>query len=169
MTQNTNDATNDATNDTSTRDPRRARLVGRILRFLMAGFLIATVVPHYLGASWQWNLKIVAAIGALTLLYTAMHLIITKYVPHLNRWLGAVLAITPAVLFFVLGGGIGQMAALSYIGGSLFVDSFNGDSGCEVMALPGIFSGERTHLACILFTPLDWIEQKLTLKRKIFG
>jgi len=135
----------------------------------MAGFMIAMVVPHYLAASWQSNLKIVAAIGALTILYTAMHLIISKYVPHLHRWLGAVLAITPAVLFFVLGGGIGQMGAISYIGGSLFIDSINGDSGCEVMALPAIFTGERTHLACILFSPLDWIEQKLSLDRKIFG
>ena len=169
MTQTTNDATNDTTNDTSTRDPRRARPIGRILRFLLAGFMIATVVPHYMGASWQSNLKIVAAIGALTILYTAMHLIISKYVPHLNRWLGAVLAVTPAVLFFLLGGGIGQMGALSYIGGSLFIDSINGDSGCEVMALPGIFSGDRTHLACILFSPFDWIEEKLTFDRKIFG
>ncbi len=159
----------DTTNDTSTRDPRRARPIGRILRFLLAGFLIAMVAPHYLGASWQSNLKIVAAIGALTILYTAMHLIISQYVPRLNRWLGALLAITPAVLFFLLGGGIGQMGAISYIGGSLLIDSINGDSGCEVMALPGIFSGERTHLACIVFTPLDWIEEKLTFERQIFG
>jgi hypothetical protein len=135
----------------------------------MAGFLIVTVAPHYLGASWQSNVKIVAAIGALTILYTAMHLIVSKYVPRLNRWLGAVLAIIPAVLFFLLGGGIGQMGAMSYIGGSLFIDSFNGDSGCEVMALPGIFMGERTHLACLLFSPLDWIEEKLTFERRIFG
>ncbi len=169
MTDTTNGTTNDATNDTSTRDPRRARPVGRVLRFLMAGFMIAMVVPHYLAASWQSNLKIVAAIGALTILYTAMHLIISKYFPQLNRWLGAVLAITPAVLFFVLGGGIGQMGAITYIGGSLIVDSINGDSGCEVMALPAIFTGERTHLACILFSPLDWIEKKLSLERKVFG
>jgi hypothetical protein len=83
--------------------------------------------------------------------------------------LGALLAITPAVLFFMLGGGIGQMGAISYIGGSLFIDSINGDSGCEVMALPGIFIGERTHLACIVFSPFDWIEEKLSFKRKIFG
>jgi len=139
------------------------------LRFLMAGYLIAMVAPHYLGASWQSNLKIVAAIGGLIILYTALHLIISKYVPRLNRWLGALLAITPAALLFLLGGGIGQMGAMSYIGGSLFIDSFNGDSGCEVMALPGIFSGERTHLACILCSPLDWIEEKLTFERRIFG
>ena len=142
-------------------ETRRARPIGRILRFLMAGYLIVTVAPHYLGASWQANLKIAAAVGGLVILYTGMHLIITKYVPSLNRWLGALLAITPAVLLFVLGGGIGQIGSMSYIGGSLFIDSLNGDCGCEVMAVPGIICSERTHLVCIAFTPLDWLEQKL--------
>ncbi len=139
----------------------RARPIGRILRFLMAGYLIVTVIPHYLTASWQSNLKIAAAIGGLIVLYTVMHLVIAKYVPRLNRWVGALLAIIPAALFFLLGGGIGQMGSASYIGGSLFIDSLNGDSGCEVMAIPGIISNERTHLVCIAFSPLDWLEQKL--------
>jgi hypothetical protein len=159
----------ETTNDTATRDPRRARPIGRILRFLLAGYLIATVTPHYLGASWQSNLKIAAAIGGLIVLYTAMHLIISKYVPRLNRWLGAFLAVIPAALLFFIGGGIGQMGALSYVGGSLLVDSFNGDSGCEVMAVPGILFNKRTHLACIVFSPFDWLEEKLSLERKVFG
>ncbi len=151
----------ETTIDTITRGPRSARPIGRILRFLMAGYLIATVIPHYLEASWQSNLRIAAAIGALVLLYTGMHLVISKYVPHLNRWLGAVLAVIPAVLFFLLGGGIGQMGSMTYIGSSLFIDSLNGDAGCEVMAIPGLISNERTHLVCIAFSPLDWLEQKL--------
>lgn len=150
----------ETTIDTVT-SPRRTRPIGRILRFLLAGFLIARVAPHFLTASWQSNLKIAAAIAGLIVLYTAMHLIIGKYVPRLNRWLGAVLAVVPAALLFIIGGGIGQMGALSYVGGSLFIDSLNGDSGCEVMAIPGMVSGDRTHLACILFTPLDWVEQKV--------
>ncbi len=147
--------------ETAPSNTSRARPIGRILRFLMAGYLIVTVIPHYLGASWQANLKIGAAIGALIILYTGMHLLIAKYVPRLNRWLGALLAITPAVLLFFLGGGIGQMGSLSYIGGSLFIDSLSGDSGCEVMAVPGIICSERTHLVCIAFSPLDWLEQKV--------
>lgn len=152
---------NDATIATGTVNSRRARPIGRILRFLMAGFLIASVVPHYLAASWQSNFKILAAIVSLVVLYTVMHLIISKYVPHLNRWLGGVLAIIPAALLFFAGGGIGQMGALSYVGGSLLIDSLNGDCGCEVMAVPGMVCGERTNLACILFSPIDWVEQKL--------
>ena len=151
----------ETTIDTITASPSRARPIGRILRFLLAGFIIATVAPHYLTARWQSNLKIGAAIVSLTVLYTAMHLIIAKYVPRVNRWLGAVLAVIPAAVLFFVGGGIGQMGALSYVGGSLFIDSLNGDCGCEVMAVPGMVCGKRTHLACILFTPLDWVEQKL--------
>lgn len=156
-------------NDTATRDPRRAGPIGRILRLLLAAYLIATVAPHYLSASWQSNVKIAAAIGGLIILYTAMHLLIAKYVPRLNHWLGALLAITPAALLFLFGGGIGQMGALSYVGGSLLVDSLNGDSGCEVMAIPGVICNERTHLVCIAFSPFDWLEQKLFLQRKVFG
>ena len=139
----------------------RARPIGRILRFLMAMYLVATAAPYILAASWQSNLKIAAAVGGLLVLYTGMHLLIANYVPHLNRWLGALLAVTPAALLFLLGGGIGQLGSLSYIGGSLFIDSLTGDSGCEVMAVPGIICKERTHLVCIAFSPLDWLEQKV--------
>jgi len=141
---------------------RRAGLVGRLLRLLLAGFLILTVAPHYLSASWQNNLKIVASIAGLLIFYTVLHLLIARYVPRLNRWLGALLAITPASLLFLFGGGIGQMGALTYIGGSLLIDSLNADIGCEVMAVPGIVCGKRTHLACIVFSPFDWLEQKLS-------
>jgi hypothetical protein len=151
----------EATIETAASNTTRARPIGRILRLLMAGYLIVTVIPYFLQAGWQANLKIAAAIGGLIILYTGMHLVIAKYVPRLNRWLGALLAIVPAALLFLLGGGIGQMGSLSYIGGSLFIDGLNGDSGCEVMAVPGMICNERTHLACIAFTPLDWLERKL--------
>ena len=159
----------EAINETGPAGASRARPIGRILRFLMAGYLLATVIPHYLTASLQSNLKIAAVIGGLLVLYTAMHLVIAKYVPRLNRWLGALLAIIPATLLFLLGGGIGQMGSLTYIGGSLLIDSFNGDGGCEVMAIPGMLLKKRTHLVCIAFSPFDYIEEKLFFERKIFG
>jgi len=155
--------------DTTTQDSHRAGPIGRILRFAMAGLLTAMVTPYFLTTSLQSNLKIAATVGGLLILYTIMHLVISKYVPHLNRWLGAVLAVIPVTLLFLLGGGIGQLGAMSYVGGSLFIDSLNGDGGCEVMAIPGIIFGKRTHLVCIGFSPFDWLEEKLTLRRKIFG
>ena len=53
------------------------------------------------------------------------------------------------------------MASVGYIGGSLLIDSINGDAGCEVMAVPGMLLKRRTHLACLVFSPLDWLEDKL--------
>jgi hypothetical protein len=73
------------------------------------------------------------------------------------------------MLLFLIGGGIGQLGAMTYVGGSLFIDSLNGDGGCEVMAIPGFILGKRTHLVCIAFSPFDWLEEKLTLGRKIYG
>ena len=156
-------------NDTTEGDSNRARPIGRILRFITAGLVTAIGTPYYLATSWQANLKIVAAIGGLIVLYTVMHLIISKFVPRLNRWLGAVLAVGPVMLLFLIGGGIGQLGAMTYVGGSLFIDSLNGDGGCEVMAIPGFILGKRTHLVCIAFSPFDWLEEKLTLGRKIYG
>jgi len=155
--------------ETRPQDSNRAGPIGRILRFAMAVFVTVIVTPYYLTTSLQSNLKIAAAIGGLVILYTVMHLVIGKYVPRLNRWLGAVLAVVPVILLFLFGGGIGQMGAMSYVGGSLFVDSLNGDGGCEVMAIPGLIFGKRTHLVCIAFSPFDWLEEKLTLRRKIYG
>ena len=98
-----------------------------------------------------------------------MPLIISKFVPRLNRWLGAVLVAVPVMLRFLSGGVRGQLAAMYYVGGSLFIDSLNGDGGCEVMALPGLILGIRTHLVCIAFSPFDWRDERLTFERQIFG
>ncbi len=159
----------DMNKDTTTQHSHRAGPIGRILRFMMAGFVTAIVTPYYLTTGLQSNLKIAAAIGGLVILYTVMHLVIGKYVPRLNRWLGAVLTVVPVMLLFLFGGGIGQLGAMTYVGGSLFVDSLNGDGGCEVMAIPGLIFGKRTHLVCIAFSPFDWLEEKLTVGLKAFG
>jgi hypothetical protein len=159
----------DTNKDTTAQDSHRAGPIGRILRLAMAVLITVIVTPYYLTTSSQSNLKIAAVIGGLVIFYTLMHLVISKYVPGLNRWLGAILAIVPATLLFLLGGGIGQMAAMTYVGGSLFIDSLIGDGGCEVMAIPGLIFGKRTHLVCIAFSPFDWLEEKLTLRRKIYG
>lgn len=36
-----------------------------------------------------------------------------------------------------------------------------GDAGCEVMSLPSILTGQRTHLACIAFSPIDCLEARV--------
>ena len=140
---------------------KKSRPVGRILRFLMGGFMLAMIAPAIASATPMSGAMIAGTIVALLIGYTAIHLAVWRFAPDLNRWLGAVVAVTPAVLLFLFGGGIGQVSAVGYIGGSLLIDSINGDAGCEVMAIPGMICGKRTHLACLVFSPLDWLEDKL--------
>jgi hypothetical protein len=139
----------------------KSRPVGRILRFLMGGFMLTLIAPAIASATSKSGAMIAGTIVALLVGYTAIHLAVWRFAPDLNRWLGGVVAVTPAVLLFGFGGGIGQVSAVGYIGGSLLIDSINGDAGCEVMAIPGLICGKRTHLACLVFSPLDWLEEKL--------
>ncbi len=140
----------------------KSQPIGRILRFLMGGVLIALVVPNIGQAAFATNAMTAGVILGLLAGYTVIHLAVWRFAADLNRWLGAVLALTPVALLYVFGGPIGQIASIGYIGGSLLIDSLNGDAGCEVMAVPGILLKKRTHLACLVFSPLDWVETKLT-------
>ena len=70
-------------------------------------------------------------------------------------------AVTPVFLVFGLGGPAGQLGSLLYIGVSLVLTAIRSDGGCEVMTIPGMLMGKRTHLVCIVFSPLDWIEDRL--------
>ncbi len=142
--------------------PVKSRPIGRTLRFLLGAFLSVLIEPAIAQLSWTTIAMIGGVILGLVAGYTAIHFSVRRFAPNLNRWLGAILAMTPIALLCVFGDDFGQIAAAGYIGSSLLIDSINGDAGCEVMAVPGILSKKRTHLACLLFSPLDWLESKMT-------
>ena len=98
----------------------------------------------------------------LLLLYAVVHLAISRFVPSINAWLGAVIALAPAILLFSLVDPSLRFSLVLFIGASLVVTAIRADGGCEVMTLPGMLMGRRTHLVCIVFSPLDWVEEKLT-------
>ena len=86
---------------------------------------------------------------------------VASYLTKLNRWLGAFLAILPVCLVFAFGGVLGQVGALSFLAVSLLLAAIRADGGCEVMSIPSLVFGKRTHLICLLFSPLDWVEEKI--------
>ncbi len=141
--------------------PVKSRPIGRILRFLLGASLSVLVEPAIAQLSWTTIAIIAGVILGLLAGYTAIHFSVWRFAPNLNRWLGSVLAMTPAALLFVFGDVIGQISVAGFVGGSLLINSINGDCGCQVMAIPGILLKKRTHLACLLFSPLDWLESKL--------
>jgi hypothetical protein len=149
---------------------RRAGPIGRITRLVAGGFLVIVVTPSMARASVPLLLSVLAIVIALAAFYAIVHLLVSRKLRNLNKWLGAGVANAPAILVFVLGApeglilgsGEGQLAAAAYVGVALLVAAIQADLGCEVMSVPGLLFGRQTHLACIAFSPIDWLEKKLS-------
>lgn len=135
--------------------------VGRFLRFLLGALLLGVTIPLLAEAdatSIGWVVFIVLLSIAF---YTIIHFGVYRFLPDIHPLLGAALALLPAAVVFVVVPW-GDVAVGIFIGISLLVASVRADAGCEVLSIPGLLFGRRTHLACILFTPIDWIESKLS-------
>ena len=143
-------------------DGRVAKPVGRVLRLLTGTALTLIAVRAMLSWEATLNLQVAGVMLGLFALYLVVHLAISRLVPSINAWLGAVIAVVPVFLVYSLGGPAGQVGSLFFIGVSLVATAIRADGGCEVMTLAGILTGQRTHLVCIVFSPLDWIEARLT-------
>ena len=140
-----------------------AKPVGRVLRLLMGTALTYHVLAgHMISEETTLNLQVAGIVSGLLVFYAVVHLAIAKFVPSINAWLGAVIAVAPVFLVYALVGPAGRLGSLLFIGVSLVATAVRSDGGCEVMTLPGLLMGKRTHLVCIVFSPLDWIEDKLT-------
>ncbi len=141
---------------------RTAKPVGRVLRLLMGTALTIRAAQQMISGDTTLNLQAAGIVLGLLLLYTVIHLAISRFVPSINAWLGAVIALVPAILVFALVDPSLRFSLVLFIGVSLIVTAVRADGGCEVMTLPGMLLGKRTHLVCIVFSPLDWIEDRLT-------
>jgi hypothetical protein len=136
--------------------------IGRILRLILGIFFVTEVVPVYRDVPWEGVLIRLGWAVGLLLIYIALHQIIIKYFPKFNKIIGAILAFAPLFAMFFIGyGGPAATGALTFLAVSLIAAALKADSGREVMSLPALFLGKHTHLACILFSPIDWIENSL--------
>ncbi len=148
---------------------KTTRPIGRSLRFVTGLLLIASLSPFYLQGTIAFILTSLGVAAALVIFYMLVHVLVSRYWPRLNRWSGAGLALTPmvAVYFLGLGGGYifgageGQLGVLTFLGVSLLLAGVRGDLECEVMTIPGLVFKQHTHLACIIFSPFDWLEQRV--------
>ncbi len=141
---------------------RIVKPVGRVLRLLTGTALTLVSGREMISAETMLRLQVAGIVLGLLVFYAVAHWAISKFVPSINAWLGAVIAVTPVFLVYTLIGPAGRLGSLLFIGVSLVATAIRSDGGCEVMTLPGMLMGKRTHLVCIVFSPLDWIEDKLT-------
>jgi hypothetical protein len=152
--------------------PRQAPPVGRALRILLGVVLILYVTPVY------FKVPVGVAVGSLLLMlgligaYSLIHIGVSRRI--VGPCVGAILAAGLLVALYVagasrlpiVGGGKGQLAAVTFLGISLVVAGVRAALGCEVMAIPGLLFGKHTELACLIFSPLDSLERKLRSKRE---
>jgi len=152
---------------------RQAPPVGRALRILLGLALIAYVAPVYFQipariAVGAW-LLVLGLIGV----YSLIHIVVSRRMITFGPCFGAIVANGLLVALYVagssglpiLGHGRGQLAAVTFLGVSLVVAGVCAAPGCELMAIPGVFFGKHTELACLIFSPLDKLERKLRSKR----
>ena len=98
----------------------------------------------------------------LILFYALLQFLVSRHLRGLNPCLGAVLAVMPVGLVYAFGDAPWKLGSLLFIALSLILTSVRADGGCEVMTIPGLLFGKRTHLVCIAFAPIDWIEDRLS-------
>lgn len=136
--------------------------MGRSLRLLAGLVLLALGVHALTGATLTGGLalRIAGWMAVLVALYLMVHLAVRRWTPDLHPWAGAALALLPAVVLWATGGAR-ALSVILFIGLSLVVAAVRSDGGCEVMSLPAIFTGHHTHLACLLFSPIDRVEARL--------
>jgi len=150
----------------------KAMRVGRTLRLLTGFGLLFYVAPIYFRVGLDFQLSSLGIVVGLILFYIVVHYLVSRYFSNINPWIGALVALIPVSLVFglgmphnqIFGRGEGAIAAMTFIGISLIIDYIRNDSGCEVMAIPGLLSKNRTHLVCVTFTPIDMLERKLSKK-----
>lgn len=155
--------------------PRRAPPVGRALRILLGLVLMVYVTPVY------FRVPVRVAVGSLLLVlgligvYSLIHIVVSRRIVAFGPCLGAFVPVAFLVALYVagasglpiLGHGKGQLAAITFLAISLVVAGVRAAPGCEVMAIPGVFFGKHTELACLIFSPLDRLERKLRSKRHV--
>lgn len=147
---------------------RSAGPIGRALRIAAGLLLLGSVLGFWLNGTGPFVLRSAAVAAVLVLVYILVHGLLAARSVGARPWLGALAALAPLVLVYVLGigggpilgAGEGQLAALSFLGVSLVLAGLRGNTGCEVMALPNALTRRATHLACLVFSPIDRLERR---------
>ncbi len=159
----------------SLQQPRRAPPVGRVLRILLGLALIVYVAPVYFQVPVRVSVEVLLLMLGLIGVYSLIHIVISRRISAFGPRVGAVVAwgllavpcLASAPGSPILGRGVGELAAVTFLGISLVVAGVRAAPGCELMAIPGLLFRKHTELACLIFSPLDWLERKLRSKHDV--
>ena len=151
---------------------RQAPPVGRGLRILLGLALMVYVAPVYFRGPAPLAVTSLLLILGLIAIYSLLHIIVSQRIIPLGSGLGAIVANGLLVMLYfigatrlpIIGHGVGELAAVTFLGISLVVAGLRAVPGCELMAIPGVFFRKNSELACLIFSPLDKLERKFRSK-----
>jgi hypothetical protein len=145
--------------------PERAGTFGRILRFVLGALLLFAISRYYFVVPRALLMSAFLVAIGIAVFYILLDVALTDFVPNINPILGAVLANVPILLMWIFGRNAIQMGAVSFLAISLILAGLQGSKHCEVMSIPGLIFKRNTPLACLFFSPIDWVEQALARRR----
>ena len=151
--------------------PRRTPPAGRALRTVLGLILIAYVAPVY----FRLPLRIVIGSLVLTLGFIVLYSLILVSLQRIGSLLASILTHGLIIALYnagfsrlpIVGGGKGQLAAVTFLGISLVIAGMRALPGCELMAIPALFFRVETDVACPIFSPFDKLERKLRRKNRV--
>jgi len=160
---------NSLNSQTLLRQSGKAPPLGRALRMLIGFMLMIYVAPVYFQVPARVSVSSLLLVAGLIGIYSLLHIIVSQRIVRLGSALGAIVAngLVVALYFLgatrlpIIGHGVGELAAVTFLGVSLVVAGVRAVPGCEVMAIPDLFFRKKSELACLIFSPLDKLERKL--------
>jgi len=148
------------------------RIVGRSLRVIFGAVLavgFSAGNPEIVFAETAALVVSLAGVIIFYILYTI--LLADRVLAKVNPWLGALIMDWPLIVVWgVIFGHVPGipppliLAVLLYFGLSLVLSGVAKYGGCEVLAIPDIILGKRYNVACIMFSPIDWLENRIAKK-----
>ena len=149
--------------------PRRAPPVGRAVRTLLGLILIAYVAPVY----FRVPLRVVIGSLVVMLVLIVVYSLTFVSLRLVGALLGSILMHGLIIAVYIagcsrlpiLGGGKGQLAAVTFLGISLVVAGLRALPGCELMAIPALLFRMQTDVACPVFSAFDKVERKIRSKK----
>ncbi len=147
----------------TTNQPTRHKtgIIARTLRLMLGALLCWMAYTVMSAENTSFNLNVLWIFGGVVIFYLLTHIVIYRYRPTLHRWFGALLVVLPILALFLLGGQASRVAAVGYVGISMVLLAVRGSGMNGLLFLPALLSGKETHIACLLFAPVDLIEQNL--------
>ncbi len=142
-----------------------ARIVGRVLRVLFGILLAVGFTAANPDIVISEPAALIASLAGVIIFYILYTILMgNRVLTRVNPWVGALIMDWPLLVIWIVV--IGHLpgippplilAVFLYFGISLIISGVVKYGGCEIVTIPGLVLRKRYNVACIMFSPIDWL------------